>query len=92
MCPDVQPPPAPRLETANGQVLAEVHARENLLLDHYAWIDQNAGVVRIPIDQALQLLVQRGLPTAPQSEGTTGGLLTRPSGSSSGRTQEETIP
>ena len=33
----------------------------------YGWVDQQAGVVRIPIDRAMELLAQRGLPTRPQA-------------------------
>ncbi len=33
----------------------------------YGWVDQPAGVVRIPIDRAMELLAQRGLPTRPQA-------------------------
>jgi len=36
-------------------------------LNSYDWIDQKAGTVRIPIDRAMQLLAQRGLPTRPQA-------------------------
>jgi hypothetical protein len=31
-------------------------------LNSYGWVDQNAGIARIPIDRAMDLLVQRGLP------------------------------
>jgi hypothetical protein len=60
--------PLPRLQTDNGdgaQDLADLHVREDLLLEHYSWVDEKAGVVRIPIELAMQLVVQRGLPVAP---------------------------
>ncbi len=57
--------PTPRLETDDGnQDLADLHARESLLLDHYSWIDRSQGKVRIPIGRAMELVVQRGLPVA----------------------------
>ena len=31
-------------------------------LDSYGWVDQKAGIARIPIDKAMDLLVERGLP------------------------------
>jgi len=31
-------------------------------LDSYGWIDQDNGIVRIPIDRAIDVTVQRGLP------------------------------
>jgi hypothetical protein len=36
---------------------------EDEILNSYGWVDQKAGVVRIPIDKAMDLLVQKGLPT-----------------------------
>ncbi|HEY1743613.1 MAG TPA: hypothetical protein VGG18_10645 [Granulicella sp.] len=58
--------PTPRLETDDGnQDIADLHAKEDLLLDHYSSSkDLPQGTVRIPIDQAMQLIVQRGLPSA----------------------------
>jgi Na+-transporting methylmalonyl-CoA/oxaloacetate decarboxylase gamma subunit len=58
--------PTPRLLTDDGdQDVADLHAREDLLLNNYSWVDQSKGTVRIPIEQAIQLIAQRGLPVAP---------------------------
>jgi hypothetical protein len=58
--------PTPRLQTDDGdQDLADMHAREDLLLGHYSYIDAGAGRVRIPIWRAMELVAQRGLPVAP---------------------------
>jgi hypothetical protein len=59
--------PTPRLETDDGnQDIADLHAREDLLLDYYSSSkDLPAGTVRIPIERAMQLILQRGLPQAP---------------------------
>jgi hypothetical protein len=58
--------PTPRLQMDDGnQDIADLHAREDLLLSHYSWVDQSKGTVRIPIEQAMQLIAQRGLPVAP---------------------------
>lgn len=55
--------PTPRLDTDDGnQGTADLHAREDLLLTHYSEIEGQSGAVRIPIDRAMELLVQRGLP------------------------------
>jgi hypothetical protein len=57
--------PTPRVQTDDGnQDVADLHARENLLLDHYSWVDQKSGKVRIPIERAMELIAQRGLPVA----------------------------
>jgi hypothetical protein len=58
--------PTPRVQTDDGnQDVADLHARENLLLENYSWIDQKSGKVRIPIERAMELIAQRGLPVAP---------------------------
>jgi len=58
--------PTPRVQIDNGdQDIADLHARENLLLENYSWIDQKSGKVRIPIERAMELIAQRGLPVAP---------------------------
>ena len=41
---------------------AKLHAQEQTELNTYGWVDKSAGVVRIPIERAMQLLVERGLP------------------------------
>ncbi|PWU07132.1 MAG: hypothetical protein C5B43_00790 [Verrucomicrobia bacterium] len=38
--------------------LAEVNAKQNELISTYAWIDQSKGVVRIPIERAMQITVE----------------------------------
>ena len=43
--------------------------REDELLGSYGWVDRNAGVVRIPIDQAKRLLLERGLPVRASAGG-----------------------
>lgn len=64
-------PPEPILQPTQNyhekqpwQDLQEMHERENARLNNYAWVDQKAGVVQIPIDRAMDLVVERGLPTA----------------------------
>ena len=54
--------PAPQLETDERTQLNEVRLREEDTLSTYGWVDQKAGVVHIPIDRAMDLLSQRGLP------------------------------
>jgi len=54
-------PPEPRLQTTPRQDLLDLRASEEQVLNSYGWVDKNAGVVRIPIDEAMKLTVQRGL-------------------------------
>ena len=57
--------PSPRLQLDDGnQEIADLHAKEDLLLTNYSWVDKSQGKVRIPIEQAMALLAQRGLPVA----------------------------
>ena len=61
--------PTPRLQTDDGnQDVTDLHQREDLLLDNYSWADQSQGKVRIPIDRAMELIAQRGLPVAPAAQ------------------------
>ena len=55
-------PPEQRLEVALDQVLQEVRADESAMLHSYSWVDRQAGIVRIPIERAMTLLLERGLP------------------------------
>jgi hypothetical protein len=61
--------PTPRLQTDDGnQDIADLHLREDLLLDNYSWVDQSQGRVRIPIERAMELIAERGLPVAPAAQ------------------------
>lgn len=62
-------PPEPRLQGAPGSKfplqspMLEMDAyrkKESDLLDSYDWVDQQAGTIRIPIERAKQLLLERG--------------------------------
>ena len=58
--------PSPRLQTDDGyDEIYVMHQKEDLLLENYSWVDQQQGTVRIPIERAMELIVQRGLPVAP---------------------------
>jgi hypothetical protein len=59
--------PQPRLETNERLEINAFRLQEDKTLNSYGWIDQKAGIVRIPIDRAMELLAQRGLPTRPQA-------------------------
>jgi hypothetical protein len=54
--------PKPRLQIKGAVDLANLRAAEEADLDSYGWIDRNSGTVRIPIDRAMQLLLERDLP------------------------------
>ncbi|HEY3898125.1 MAG TPA: hypothetical protein VGM54_05900 [Chthoniobacter sp.] len=54
--------PEPRLQVAPQVDLATLRAHEDEELKTYGWVDRKVGVVRIPIDRAMDLLVRKGLP------------------------------
>jgi len=58
-----QPPPTPRLQITPTHDLGEFRALEDSLLNNYGWIHRETGVVRIPIDHAKNLVIERGLPS-----------------------------
>ncbi len=61
-------PPEPRLQVLPAADLASVREREDAVLTTYGWIDRKSGLVRIPIDRAIDVLAERGLPTRAQAE------------------------
>jgi hypothetical protein len=56
-------PPEPRIEVAPYEQLQQMKVREDHILTSYAWVDKNAGTVRVPIDRAIDLLAAKGLPS-----------------------------
>jgi hypothetical protein len=56
-------PPEPRLQTDPRQDLLNLRRQEDEILNSYGWVDKNAGIVRIPIEQAMKITLERGLPT-----------------------------
>lgn len=55
--------PPPRLQSDDVADMNKFRAEEEQILNSYDWVDQNAGVVRVPIESAVQALAQQGLPT-----------------------------
>jgi hypothetical protein len=62
-------PPGPRLQASPAQDMREMLAAERRLLEHYAWVDPSAGVVRIPIERAMEWVVTQGLPDWRETQG-----------------------
>lgn len=59
--------PNPRLETDERGQLNSIRLQEEETLASYGYIDKDAGTIRIPIDRAMDLIAQRGLPVRAQS-------------------------
>jgi hypothetical protein len=82
-------PPEPRLEAQSGQTLDPYRAAEEQKLNSYGWVDRQAGVARMPIDRAMDLIAQRGLPARPTATATPRDSgSSSPSSASSGRVDE----
>ena len=64
-----QLPPEPRLQVAPAQELQQLRAEEDAILHSYGWVDQAAGIVRMPIERSIELLVERGLPARSEEPG-----------------------
>lgn len=60
---DLQIPPVPRIEEHPAIEIQQLHLQEDRTLSTYGWVDKKAGVVRIPIDRAMELQLQRGFAT-----------------------------
>ena len=61
---DIKKFPQPRLETDETTEINNFRMQEEQTLNSYGWVDQSTGVARIPIDRAMEILVERGLPPA----------------------------
>jgi hypothetical protein len=82
-------PPAPRLQQFPHKELFEFRQEEEAFLHGYGWMNKEAGVVHIPIEEAMRLVVERGLPSRTPAEGQaleTPGMM--PSDASAGRLPE----
>ena len=66
-----QTPPEPRLQPTPGVDLQRFRADEEKVLENYEWVDAKSGIARIPIERAMELTAQRGLPVrgAPTKQG-----------------------
>lgn len=95
-------PPEPRLSgvrVEDGKRLSPVYPKvqmeeltrdEDAILNNYGWVDPNAGTVRIPIAQAMDMVVKKRLPSKPTPAGLDhDGYRTIPSVASSGQMLEK---
>jgi hypothetical protein len=68
-------PPSPRLQVHPHMELKDYCAVQQAAVSSYGWIDQRTGTVRIPIDRAIDTVLERGLPSRPAGEAPTGVAL-----------------
>lgn len=82
-------PPAPRLQQFPQNELYQFRLGEEAFLSRYGWMNKEAGIVHIPINEAMRLTVERGLPSRAPADGQqleTPGMM--PSDGSAGRVME----
>ncbi len=60
-----QEPSAPRLQTQPFKDVLQLKTEQRAVLNSYGWIDKTNGVVHIPIERAMALTLERGLPARP---------------------------
>ena len=58
-----QLPPQPRLQVEPHTDLQDYCQAQQQQVDSYGWIDKPAGIVRVPIDRAMDIVLARGLPS-----------------------------
>jgi hypothetical protein len=56
-------PPEPRLQKTPVMELRDFRAGEEAILNSYGWVDPEKGVVRIPVERAMELVAKEGLPS-----------------------------
>jgi hypothetical protein len=72
---DAMREPAPALESAPQADLARYRAEKTKLLTTTGWVDEQAGIARIPIATAMTLLSERGLRAGPAASAASAGLM-----------------
>ena len=55
-------PPEPRLQPNPGIDLKQLRRTEDGRLNSYGWVDRSAGTAHIPVDRAMEIVAQKGLP------------------------------
>jgi hypothetical protein len=56
-------PPGALLQRNPAQDMTQMQREDETILNSYGWVDREAGVVRLPIERAMELTLERGLPT-----------------------------
>ena len=79
----VKDPPVPRLQTQPFRDINMLRQDEAKKLESYAWVDKEGGIVRMPIERAMELTIERGLPARAGSSNDVGRIIMD---SSAGRT------
>ena len=79
-----QPLGPPGLQTTPWEDLKRFRADQGAYIHGYGWIDQQAGVARVPIEKAKALLLKQGLPVRPEGADALEGTHVAAGGESNG--------
>jgi hypothetical protein len=60
-----QPPPEPRLQNDPARDMAKMRAAEDIALERAGWVDQQGGTLRVPVNVAIDAILQRGVAPFP---------------------------
>jgi len=60
-------PPTPRLQVEPAADLNQMRQTQEEMLNSYGWVDKTAGTVRVPIDRAMDMLIEQKLPVRPSA-------------------------
>src|ERR1700686_4695801 len=82
---------APMLETNERGQLRDFLMNQEDKLNSYGWVDEKAGVAHIPIDRAMDLLVQRGVPVFSQGANSSGSTEAKPDDKKSATDNERRV-
>ena len=66
--PDRRLPAEPRIQADPAGDYQALRRAEDQILEGYGWIDRAGGVVHIPIERAMTLVVEEGLPARQREE------------------------
>jgi hypothetical protein len=58
----------PRLQSAPAHDYVQIAREQEQMLTSYGWVDRQKGIARIPIERAIDLLVERGEPDVPSPD------------------------
>jgi hypothetical protein len=92
---DVTQFPQPRLQESPPVDMVQLAAEEKARISSYGWIDKKAGIARIPVDRAMDILAKRGLPKVaapPPAPGTPPNTSIPPAGKREEAGPEENRP
>jgi hypothetical protein len=65
--------PEPRLQSTPEHDLKRMLQHEQSMKESYGWVNEASGIVRIPIERAMDIVAEKGLPNLPpigEEEGT----------------------